>query len=213
MDCPNCKTYGEHGEEFHNANSSMFTVFPASSNRMVNYPAINFSGNMGSNQIPQSSPASLSKEMTGGASKSKSKKSKKSRRRRKNSTKNKKRCKTMKIKNVGIIYKKDTMNPRKDIRAVKTQLMKLTQITFPPLSGKRSRAASRRSRKSKASRKTKKSRRNRKRKETRKQRGGTTSTGYATAGIAIPASELRLANPAPYTPYPMEGHMSQTRSL
>jgi hypothetical protein len=210
MDCPNCKTYGEHGEEYHNANSSMFTVFPEPSNRMVNYPAINFSGNMGSNQIPQSSPASLSKEMTGGASKSKSKKS---RRKRKNSVKNKKRCKTMKIKNVGIIYKKDTMNPRKDIRAVKKQLMRLTEISFPPLSGKRSRAAARRSRKSKASKKTKKSRRNKKRKGTRKQRGGTTSTGYSTGGIVIPASELRLANPAPHTPYPMEGHISHARSL
>ncbi len=210
MDCPNCKTYGEHGEDFHNANSSMFTVFPASSNRMVNYPAINFSGNMGSNQIPQSSPASLSKEMTGGASKSKSKKT---RRGRKKGIKNKKRCRTMKIKNVGIIYKKDTMNPRKDIRAVKKQLMRLTQISFPPLSGRRSRAAARRSRKSKTSRKTKKSRGSKKRKGTRKQRGGTTSTGYSTGGIAIPASELRLANPAPHTPYPMEGHISHARSL
>jgi hypothetical protein len=205
MDCPNCKTYGDHNEQYGNANSSMFTVFPATSNRMVNYPAINFSGNMGSVQIPQSSPASLSKNMTGGASKSKSKSKRKKR----------SRCKTMKIKNVGVIYKKDTMNPRKDIRSVKKQLMKLTEISFPPISGKRSRSA-RRSRRAKRSSKSKsrsKSKSMKKKKGTRKQRGGTVSSGYSTGGITIPASQLRLANPVPHTPYYAEGGSRYHRSI
>ena len=74
---------------------------------LVNYPATNFSGNMGSNQVPSSS---LSGAFTGGS--------------------RKKRCRPLKIKNVDVLYKKhNMMSPQKDIRAVKRQLMALTKVT------------------------------------------------------------------------------------
>ena len=170
-----CKSYENDGDPMV-ITSHQYTYFPeAITDRLVNYPPINFSGNMGSNEISKSEPSSA---MTGGA-------------------RRKKRCKTVKIKNIGVIYKKDIMNPRRDMNVVKKQLMALTQVSFPPLSSRRRRSASRKSKKKRSQKKRSGKKSSRK---SRKQRGGST-VGYSTGGINIPASQLNTANPAPITAY------------
>lgn len=159
--------------------SNQYTYFPDTTfNKLVNYPPINFSGNMGSTEISKSEPSSV---MTGGASR-------------------KKRCKTLKIKNIGVIYKKDIMNPRRDINVVKKQLMALTHVSFPPLASRRRRSSSHKSKKKRSQKKRSQKKRSSKKRRSRKQRGGST-VGYSAGGINIPASQLNLANPAPITAY------------
>lgn len=143
---------------------------------LVNYPATNFSGNMGSNQVPSST---LSSAFTGGS--------------------RKKRCRPLKIKNVDVLYKKhNMMSPQKDIRAVKRQLMALTKVTFPLREYKA--RSHKKSRKNKKAKKTKKAKRGKKSRKSRKMRGGST-VGYSTGGVDISPKMLALANPSPYTAY------------
>lgn len=146
---------------------------------MVNYPATHFSGNMGSTQIPTSTP---SVAFTGGGK-----------------TKN---CKNLKIKNVDLLYKKhNIMTPQKDIRLVKRQLMALTEVSFPPFSRRYTR--SKKNKKSKKSKKSARSGRARKTRRGRKMRGGTTTTGYSIGSEdGLPTSAL--ANPAPFNIYKPE---------
>lgn len=163
------------------AHETSFTVYPDNhGNRMVNWPSVNFSGNMGSIQVPTSSPSSV---FTGGARKTR-----------------KKRCKPLKIKNINVLYNKhNMMSPQKDIRLVKKQLMALTEVSFPPFSRRRTKhKKSKKSKttKKKSARKSKKSSKRRKRKSM-KMRGGTTTVGYTTPASSISSSELALANPVP----------------
>ena len=174
-----CKSYGNHGGDQMSVTNHQYTYFPDTElNKLVNYPPINFSGNMGSTEISKSEPSSV---MTGGASR-------------------KKRCKTLKIKNIGVIYKKDIMNPRRDINVVKKQLMALTHVSFPPLASRRRRSSSHKSKKKRSQKKRSQKKRSSKKRRSRKQRGGST-VGYSAGGINIPASQLNLANPAPITAY------------
>lgn len=161
-----------------------YTISPLSNDAnmtMVNYPPVNFSGNMGSIQIPTTTPSTA---FTGGSGKS---------------------CKNIKIKNVDLLYKKhNIMTPQKDIRLVKRQLMALTEVSFPPFS--RRYAKSRKSRKSKNGKKSKKpnrSGRSRKTKKARKMRGGST-VGYSVASSPLEPNQIALANPAPFAAYKSE---------
>lgn len=165
------------------AHETSFTVYPDNhGNRMVNWPPVNFSGNMGSIQVPKSSPSYS--VFTGGARKTR-----------------KKRCKPLKIKNVNVLYKKhNMMSPQKDIRLVKKQLMALTEVSFPPFSRRRTKhKKSKKSKtiKKKSARKNKKSSKKRKGKKSMKMRGGTTTVGYTTPSSSLSSSELALANPVP----------------
>ena len=162
------------------ANETSYTVYPDNhGNRMVNWPPVNFSGNMGSNQIPTSEPSSV---FTGGARKTR-----------------KKRCKPLKIKNVNVLYKKNNiMTPQKDIRLVKKQLMALTEVTFPPFSRKRTKRSKTRKSKTTKKKSARKHKKSSKKRKSMKMRGGTTTVGYSTPSYSLSSSELALANPAPF---------------
>lgn len=162
------------------AHETLYTVYPDNhSNRMVNWPPVNFSGNMGSNQIPTSEPSSV---FTGGAKNTR-----------------KKRCKSLKIKNVNILYKKhNMMSPQKDIRVVKKQLMALTEVSFPPFSRKRTTRHHRTRKPKKATKKSgRKHKKSSKKRKSMKMRGGTTTVGYTSPASQLSSSELALANPVP----------------
>lgn len=178
MSC--CNSYNIENQQA--AHETSYTVYPDNAgNKMINWPPVNFSGNMGSNQIPTSSPSSV---FTGGARKTR-----------------KKRCKPVKIKNVNVLYKKhNMMSPQKDIRLVKKQLMALTEVSFPPFSRRRTKhKKSKKSKtiKKKSASKNKKSSKKRKGKKSMKMRGGTTTVGYTTPASSLSSSELALANPVP----------------
>jgi hypothetical protein len=162
------------------ANETSYTVYPDNhGNRMVNWPPVNFSGNMGSNQIPTSEPSSV---FTGGARKTR-----------------KKRCKPLKIKNVNVLYKKhNIMTPQKDIRLVKKQLMALTEVSFPPFSRKRTKRSMTRKSKTTKKKSARKHKKSSKKRKSMKMRGGTTTVGYSTPVYPLSSSELALANPAPF---------------
>ena len=164
------------------ANETSQTIFPDNlGNKLVNWPPVNFSGNMGSNQRPESSPSSV---FTGGSRKTR-----------------KKKCKPLKIKNVNVLYKKhNMMSPQKDIRLVKKQLMALTEVSFPPFSRRKRRNNKKKSSKSKSAKKSKKGNKKSSKKGKRKSmkmRGGSTTVGYTTPAQALSSGELNLANPVP----------------
>ena len=167
MSC--CKTFDLRYSDVNNTSGTLLPTENSNGDlhNVVNYPATNFSGNMGSNEIPSSS---LSGAFTGGS--------------------RKKRCKPLKIKNVDVLYKKhNMMSPQKDIRVVKRQLMALTKITFPLLERK-SRRHHKKSHKMKKAKKTKKvnhGKKSRKSRKVRKMKGGST-VGYSTGGVEYDSS-------------------------
>lgn len=158
------------------ASEKSYTIYPDNNgNKMINWPPVNFSGNMGSNQIPTSEPSSV---FTGGTKKMR-----------------KKQYNLTKIKNINILYNKNKiMTPQKDIRFVKKQLMSLASVSFPHLS--RTKTKYNKTRKSKAVNKSiRRYKKSYKKRKSMKMRGGTTTVGYTTPASSLSPSELALANP------------------
>lgn len=108
--------------------------------------------------------------------------------------------------NMYTLYNTSSMNPMREIKQLKKQVMSLKTILVPQR-GRKTRSARSKSKKSnprhKKSKKAKRGskRRGASRKRTNaRQRGGSTVT-YSTGGV-LSASDLNMATPVPYSVYP-----------